>query len=212
MYLHLHSRIADQREPLSTSGAEPRFNCYVSLISTWESPFSTGMVVGYSEVGRGVSVNSIRIRLGHESLDVTLAYLKGKDAESEEAQEHPNNSSLAAYAQSIAQIENASATRSGSTRSYQSRRRFRVVRARAAPRREVTVVRLAAVERNVVAAHPSKSATVGSPKGRWKGGTACHLIVNAIVEVSVPATVEVSAGLRTTMVAVPGEAIALAGT
>ena len=27
-------------------------------------------------------------RLGHESLDVTLAYLKGKDAESEEAQEH----------------------------------------------------------------------------------------------------------------------------
>jgi integrase len=30
----------------------------------------------------GVSVNTIRIRLGHESLDVTLAYLKGKDAES----------------------------------------------------------------------------------------------------------------------------------
>jgi len=28
----------------------------------------------------GVSVNTIRIRLGHESLDVTLAYLKGKDA------------------------------------------------------------------------------------------------------------------------------------
>jgi hypothetical protein len=25
----------------------------------------------------GVSVNTIRIRLGHESLDVTLAYLKG---------------------------------------------------------------------------------------------------------------------------------------
>ena len=33
----------------------------------------------------GVSVNTIRIRLGHESLDVTLAYLKGKDAESEES-------------------------------------------------------------------------------------------------------------------------------
>ena len=32
----------------------------------------------------GVSVNTIRIRLGHESLDVTLAYLKGKEAESEE--------------------------------------------------------------------------------------------------------------------------------
>jgi integrase len=46
----------------------------------------------------GVSVNTIRIRLGHESLDVTLAYLKGKDAESKEAQEHANNSSLALYA------------------------------------------------------------------------------------------------------------------
>jgi hypothetical protein len=33
-----------------------------------------------------------------ESLDVTLAYLKGKDAESEEAQEHANSSSLARYA------------------------------------------------------------------------------------------------------------------
>jgi hypothetical protein len=42
-------------------------------------------------------VNTIRIRLGHESLDVTLAYLKGKDAESEEAQ-HANSSSLALYA------------------------------------------------------------------------------------------------------------------
>ena len=46
----------------------------------------------------GVSVNTIRIRLGHESLDVTLAYLKGKDAESEEAQEHANSSGLALYA------------------------------------------------------------------------------------------------------------------
>jgi len=43
-------------------------------------------------------VNTIRIRLGHESLDVTLAYLKGKDAESEEAQEHASSSSLALYA------------------------------------------------------------------------------------------------------------------
>jgi hypothetical protein len=33
-----------------------------------------------------------------ESLDVTLAYLKGKDAESEEAQEHADSSSLALYA------------------------------------------------------------------------------------------------------------------
>jgi integrase len=46
----------------------------------------------------GVSVNTIRIRLGHESLELTLAYLKGKDAESEEAQEHANSSSLALYA------------------------------------------------------------------------------------------------------------------
>jgi hypothetical protein len=46
----------------------------------------------------GVSVNTIRIRLGHESLDVTLAYLKGKDPESEDAQEHANSSSLALYA------------------------------------------------------------------------------------------------------------------
>ena len=46
----------------------------------------------------GVSVNTIRIQLGHESLDVTLTYLKGKDAESEEAQEHANSSSLALYA------------------------------------------------------------------------------------------------------------------
>jgi len=30
---------------------------------------------------------------------VTLTYLKGKDAESEEAQEHANSSSLALYAQ-----------------------------------------------------------------------------------------------------------------
>jgi hypothetical protein len=30
-------------------------------------------------------------------LDVTLAYLKGKDAESEEAQEHANSGSLALY-------------------------------------------------------------------------------------------------------------------
>jgi hypothetical protein len=42
-----------------------------------------------------VSLNTSEIRLGHESLDVTLAYLKGKEAESEEAQEHANSSSLA---------------------------------------------------------------------------------------------------------------------
>jgi integrase len=42
----------------------------------------------------GVSVNTIRIRLGRESLDVTQAYLKGKDAESEEPREHANSGSL----------------------------------------------------------------------------------------------------------------------
>jgi hypothetical protein len=59
---------------------------------------ATGRIVGHPEVGRGVSIKAIRIRLGHESLDVTLAFLKGKDAESEEAQEHANSSSLALYA------------------------------------------------------------------------------------------------------------------
>jgi hypothetical protein len=52
----------------------------------------------FEALDANVSVNTFRIRLGHESLDVTLAYLKGKDAESEEAQEHANSSSLALYA------------------------------------------------------------------------------------------------------------------
>jgi hypothetical protein len=43
-------------------------------------------------------VRTIRIRIGHKLLDVTLAYPKGKDAESEETQEHANNVSLALYA------------------------------------------------------------------------------------------------------------------
>jgi hypothetical protein len=46
-------------------------------------------------------VNTLRLRLGHESLDVTLAYFTGKDAESEEAQEQANSSSLALYAKSL---------------------------------------------------------------------------------------------------------------
>jgi hypothetical protein len=36
-------------------------------------------------VTQAASLNTIRTRLGHESLDVTLAYLKGRDAESEDA-------------------------------------------------------------------------------------------------------------------------------
>jgi hypothetical protein len=55
-------------------------------------------IVGQPEVGRGCVNEHHPIRLGHESLDVTLAYLKGKEAESEEAQEHANSSSLALYA------------------------------------------------------------------------------------------------------------------
>jgi len=45
-----------------------------------------------------MSVSTIPIRFGHESLDVTLAYLKGKHAEPEEAQEHANGSTLGPYA------------------------------------------------------------------------------------------------------------------
>ena len=40
----------------------------------------------------------VRIRLGHELLDVTLAYPKGKDAESDKAEEHANSRSLALQA------------------------------------------------------------------------------------------------------------------
>lgn len=55
-------------------------------------------IVGNTEGEPGCFSDYPRIRLGHESLDVTLAYLKGKDAESEEAQEHANSSRLALYA------------------------------------------------------------------------------------------------------------------
>jgi len=46
----------------------------------------------------GTQELQLAIPIRYESLDVTLAYLKGKDAESEEAQEHANSSSLALYA------------------------------------------------------------------------------------------------------------------
>jgi hypothetical protein len=52
--------------------------------------------VDYRKLSGVALLRTIRIRRGHESLDVTLA--KGKDAESEEAQEHANSSSLALYA------------------------------------------------------------------------------------------------------------------
>ena len=44
-----------------------------------------------------VSVNTLREWLGHESLDVSLAYLKGSDAASEPVQEQVANGALAAY-------------------------------------------------------------------------------------------------------------------
>ena len=46
----------------------------------------------------GVSVNTLRVWLGHESLDVTLAYLKGSEAADEQVQEKVNNGVLATFA------------------------------------------------------------------------------------------------------------------
>jgi len=45
----------------------------------------------------GVSVRNIQARLGHESLDVTLAYLGIEDAADESSQEQVNNGSLAEF-------------------------------------------------------------------------------------------------------------------
>jgi integrase len=45
----------------------------------------------------GVSVRKIQAWLGHESLDVTLAYLGVEDAADEISQEQVNNGALAAY-------------------------------------------------------------------------------------------------------------------
>ena len=44
-----------------------------------------------------ISVNTLREWLGHESLDVTLAYLKGSDAASEPVQDQVANGALAVY-------------------------------------------------------------------------------------------------------------------
>jgi integrase len=45
----------------------------------------------------GVSVRKIRAWLGHESLDVTLAYLGVEDAADEISQEQVNNGALADF-------------------------------------------------------------------------------------------------------------------
>lgn len=59
----------------------------------------TSWIVGNREISLNCSaIAACESVPGHESPDVTLAYLKGKDAESEEAQEHANSSSLALYA------------------------------------------------------------------------------------------------------------------
>jgi hypothetical protein len=57
----------------------------------------TGVNLAVEKTLAWKALRTIRIRLGHEWF-VTLAYLKGKDAESEEAREHANSSSLALYA------------------------------------------------------------------------------------------------------------------
>lgn len=44
----------------------------------------------------------MRIRLGHEPLDVTLAYFEGKNTKPEEADKRENSSSLALYAYATA--------------------------------------------------------------------------------------------------------------
>jgi hypothetical protein len=66
------------------SDATPRQGGYQGFVCSWRN--------------RETACCERWIHPGHESLDVTLAYLKGKDAESEEAQEHANSSSLALYA------------------------------------------------------------------------------------------------------------------
>lgn len=60
----------------------------------------TEWIVGNREVTPGCGINIVRIRLGHESLDVTLAHLKGKDTEPEETHEQINSSRLALEASS----------------------------------------------------------------------------------------------------------------
>ena len=45
----------------------------------------------------GLPVPTIRKRLGHCSLDVTLAYLRGREAEDEQEQNFANQSALAVY-------------------------------------------------------------------------------------------------------------------
>jgi hypothetical protein len=72
-------------------GEFPRICKPIGLIRDVGNPESWRQVLGNSGFWDP-------LRLGHESLDVTLAYLKGKDAESEEVQEHANSSSLALYA------------------------------------------------------------------------------------------------------------------
>ena len=57
-----------------------------------------GRIVGAPEISLRCSGTTACASGRFESLDVTLAYLRSKDAESEEAQEHANSSSLALYA------------------------------------------------------------------------------------------------------------------
>jgi integrase len=58
----------------------------------WRKTFAT-----MQHEKNGVSVNTLRVWLGHESLDVTLAYLKGSEAAEEHVQEQVNNGALAEF-------------------------------------------------------------------------------------------------------------------
>jgi hypothetical protein len=67
--------------------------------SEWELHRWRKTFVTMQHEKNGVSVNTLRVWLGHESLDVTLAYLKGSEAADEHVQEKVNNGVLAAFAQ-----------------------------------------------------------------------------------------------------------------
>ena len=57
----------------------------------------SGILVRNNSTISEVSVCCVGKKHPNSALDVTLADLKGKDAESEEAKEHANSSSLALY-------------------------------------------------------------------------------------------------------------------
>jgi len=72
-------------------------NALQDALGSWElHRFRKTFACWHHERNR-VSVNTLREWLGHESLDVTLAYLKGSDAASEPVQEQVAKGALAMY-------------------------------------------------------------------------------------------------------------------